>query len=137
MVGAGDPIGDFHPHRSDSPDVPPAVRARQGAVPRHSERPCVQRKVSSKSSLLRFLGLTDSDVWKLSMFPLIINFTLLTESLFYGKKNRSRGRIFHPSLQEIIFLIRRLPHISDFPIVLKFSAVICMCVFFLIKAHYY
>lgn len=29
---------------------------------------------------------TDWDVWKVSMFPLIINFTLLAESLFYGKK---------------------------------------------------
>lgn len=71
---------------------------------------------------------TDWDVWKVSMFPLIINFTFLAESLFYGKKNRSRGRIFHLSLQEIIFLIRRLPHISDFPITLKFTAVICMYV---------
>lgn len=29
---------------------------------------------------------TDGDVWKVSLFPLIINFTFLAESLFYGGK---------------------------------------------------
>lgn len=28
MVGAGDPLGDFNRQGSDSPDVPPAVRAQ-------------------------------------------------------------------------------------------------------------
>lgn len=72
------------------------------------------------------------------MFPLIINFTFLAKSLFYGKKNRGRGRIFRLSLQEVIFLIRRLPHILDFPIVLKFTAVIYLhvCVFNKIHSYY-
>lgn len=70
---------------------------------------------------------TDWDVWKVSMFPLVINFTSLAESLSHGEKNRSRRRIFHLSLKEMIFLIRRLPHISGFPIVLELSAVICTC----------
>lgn len=36
---------------------------------------------------------TDEDVWIVSTFPLIINFTFLAESLFYReKKRRSRGK---------------------------------------------
>lgn len=35
---------------------------------------------------------TDWDVWKVSMFLLIINFTFLAESLFYGKKKKIEAR---------------------------------------------
>lgn len=67
------------------------------------------------------------------MLSLTINFTFLAEFVFYIRLQKKKGKqkYIPLNLQEIIFLIRRQPHISDFSVVFELAAVVYTYVCFI------